>query len=249
MRYLLLSLFLLLQLNAETTQRVTVGLGPYIQTQPYKGVESTIIPSPVIFFEYSLFYVRWSQFGLYFLGEEQEDYAWAFSLSAQPRPYGYESSDSSYLEGMDKRENTFEGGLAFSAKYKESYIEIMLLTDMLARNDSWILKTEIGDRYRVGDFSFYPSAILIYQSQKFVEYYYGVKASEENLSLGRYAYTPKGGFSLGLQTYIRYPITKNWALLSNVRCDKISNDAAKSPLTNQDYIYSGLVSLIYTFEQ
>ena len=248
MRYLFITLLLLGALNAqESKQKVTIGLGPYFQTQPYKDASAILLPSPVIFFDNSLFYIRWSRAGIYFLGDKQEDYAWGFSLTAQPRPYGYEASDSKYLTGMDTRENTVEGGLAFSATYKEAYLEIMALTDLLDRYDSWLVKAEIGDEYKLGKLTFYPSFIVSYQSDKFVDYYYGVKDSEVATS-GYSAYKPKGGFQLGVQTYINYPITDAFAALVNIRVDKISNDSAKSPLVDKDYIYSGLVSLIYTFE-
>ena len=249
MKYIVLLLLVFIQVNAEDTkQKVTVGLGPYFQTQPYKDAATVLVPSPVIFFDNSLFYVRWSRAGMYFLGDKQEDYAWGFSLTAQPRPYGYKESDSEYLRGMDARENTLEGGLAFSASYKDAYLEIMALTDLLDRYDSWLVKTEIGDEYRLGDFSFYPSLILIYQSDKFVDYYYGIKESEVATSIYTDAYAPKGGWQVGAQTYIKYPVTQNWSAFVNIRADKITDDAANSPLVDQDYIYSGLVSLIYTFE-
>lgn len=248
MRYLFILLLFLGALEAtDSKQKVTIGLGPYFQTQPYKDVSTILVPSPVIFFDNSLFYVRWSRAGVYFLGEKEEDYAWGFSLTAQPRTYGYKASDSDYLAGMDTRKNTIEGGLAFSATYKENYLEIMALTDLLDRYDSWLIKTELGSEYKLGDFSFYPSLILIYQSEKFIDYYYGVKDSEVATS-GYTAYKPNGGLLVGLQTYINYPITDTFAALVNIRADKISDDAANSPLVDQDYIYSGLVSLIYTFE-
>lgn len=248
MKYLLMIALMLGALYAqESKQKVSLGLGAYYQSQPYKDTDAIIVPSPVVFFDNSLFYVRWSQVGVYFLGDKQEDYAWGFSLTAQPRTYGYKASDSTYLTGMDTRKNTIEGGLAFSAKYKKSYLEMMLLTDILDRYDSWIVKTELGYEYTLGDFTFYPSLILIYQSQKFVDYYYGVKESEV-VSSGYSAYHPNAGFLLGAQTYVNYPISEDFSALLNLRVDKISNDAADSPLVNQDYIYSGLVSLIYTFE-
>ncbi|MBN2816787.1 MAG: MipA/OmpV family protein [Campylobacterales bacterium] len=249
MRTILILLLVFMSLNAEDAkQKLTIGAGPYIQTQPYKGASALIVASPVIFFDNSLFYVRWTQFGLYFLGDKQDEYAWAFSLTVQPRPYGYESSDSSYLEGMQTRKNTLEGGVAFSAKHHDTFFETMFLTDLLDRYESWIVKSELGDKFKLGEFTFYPSLICIYQSQKFVNYYYGVESSEVDSSIGREAYLPDGGFQLGAQTYVEYPLTQNLSALLNARVDKLTQDAANSPLTDDDYIYSGLLSLIYTFE-
>ena len=245
MRYILIFLLLFLNLIAqEDKQKLTIGFGPYIQTQPYENVDDILLPSPVIFYDDGLFYVRWSRGGIYFFGDKQDDYAWGFSLTTQPRTYGYEKDE---INGMDERETTWEGGLAFSAKTDNAYIEIMALTDILDRYDSWILKTELGYDFKIGNFLLYPSLIVIYQSSDFLNYYYGVKQSETGSS-GFSQYTPDDGFLLGAQTYIEYPFTDKLSALINIRADSLSQQVTDSPIVTEDYIYSGLVSLIYTFE-
>ncbi|DAB29566.1 MAG TPA: structural protein MipA [Sulfurimonas sp. UBA12504] len=244
MKYLLILLVFFAHIMAEDSkQKVTIGAGPYIQTQPYKGVDDILLPSPVIFFDNGLFYVRWSRAGVYFLGEKKEDYAWGFSLTIQPRTYGYAASE---IVGMHTRENTFEGGVAFSAQKDKAYIELMALSDVMGRYDSWIFKTEAGYDFEYGKFSFYPSLIFIYQTAQFTNYYYGVETDEVNAQ--RAAYVPSEGLQIGAQTYIKYPLTNELSALINLRVDKLSQEAINSPLVDEEYIYSGLASLIYTFE-
>ena len=245
MRYILIFLLLFLNLSAqEEKQKLTIGLGPYIQTQPYENVDNIVLPSPVIFYDDGLFYVRWSRAGIYFFGDKQDDYAWGFSITAQPRTYGYEKDE---IQGMDERETTWEGGLAFSAKTDKAYMEIMLLTDVLDRYDSWILRTEVGYDFEFGKLSLYPSFIFMYQSSDFLDYYYGVKQSEVATS-NFTQYTPDDGILLGAQTYIKYPFTDKFSALINIRADRLSRETTDSPIVTEDYIYSGLVSLIYTFQ-
>lgn len=244
---LFILLLLFSSLIASDKQKLTLGFGPYIQSEPYKGAKSLLLPSPVIFYDNGVVYARWSRFGLYFLGEKKKDYAWGFSLTMQPRTLGYKPSDSNYLHGMDERKSTFEGGLAFSASYKKrQYIEVMLLADMLKKYKSWVSRVEIGDKYKVGNFTFYPSVVFLYQTQKFINYYYGVKQSEATVA--RRAYTAGSGLEYGAQTYIKYPFTEKLSALVNIRYDRLPSAATKSPLTDKNYIYSGLASLIYTFE-
>jgi outer membrane protein len=234
-------------LFAASSEKITLGFGPYIQSQPYKGASDMVLPSPVIFYDNGVVYARWSRFGLYFLGEKKSDYAWGFSLTLQPRTLGYKASDSAYLTGMSERKSSFEGGLAFSASYHDrQYIEIMLLGDMLHRSNSWVARAEIGDKYKVGKFTLYPSFVLLYEARKFIDYYYGVKPNEATSF--RPAYAPKDGLEYGVQTYIKYPFTKKLSALVNMRYDRIPSSAKNSPLVDKGYIYSGLFSLIYTFE-
>ncbi|WP_304542857.1 MipA/OmpV family protein [Sulfurimonas microaerophilic] len=250
MRYLLLGflLFINILFAEEKKQEVSIGFGPYVQSQPYKSTSNMVIPSPVIFFDNSIFYVRWSRAGIYFLGDKKDDFAWGLSLTAQPRTLGYKPGDSEILSGMDEKKSSIEGGLAFSAKYKDTYIENMLLHDLLGYNKSWVNRTEIGTKYSIGKVNFYPSVIMLYMSEKFVNYYYGVKDNEVNLSLNRPAYKADDGFEFGVQTYIGFPITKNFSALFNFRYDLLPKSAKNSPLVEDNYIYSGLASILYNFE-
>jgi len=248
MRYILIFLLSFLTLNAqEDKQKLTIGLGAYIQTQPYENVDNILLPSPVIFYDDGLFYVRWSRAGMYFLGDKQDNYMWGVSITAQPRTYSFKASDSDTLTGMNERKTTWEGGLAFSATYNKAYIEIMALHDLMNRYDSWMIKTEIGYDIKLSDFSFYPSVIIGYQSDEFLNYYYGVSA-DEAISSAHNEYSAKAGFQIGVQTYIKYPLSESLSTLINLRADRLSQEATDSPIVTKDYIYSGLVSLIYTFE-
>lgn len=247
MKYLLIATLLFFTLNAkETKQDVTIGLGLYVQTQPYIDVSAMILPTPVIFFDNSLVYIRWTRYGIYFLGDKGKDFSWGFSLTAQPRTYGYAPEDSKTLTGMDKRESSIEGGLAFGASYKTTYIEITALTDMLSRNDSLVVEATLGDKYKLNKFSFYPSVGVSYLSKSFVNYYYGVQNSESTPT--RLAYNPTAGMQLTAQSYINYEITDSLDTLINLNAKMLPKSAYDSPIVNEQFIYSGLVSLIYTFQ-
>ena len=230
----------------DKKQKVTIGAGPYIQTQPYKGVDDIVLPSPFFYYNDGLFYAKWTRFGVYFLGSKSDDFSWAFSLTAEPRVYGYKASDSSFLSGMDERKNSLESGVAFSAQIDKVFVDAMLLSDIFYEQDAWIFQTEVGYELKLGKFDIYPSVLVTYQSSKFTNYYYGVKSNEARVS--RPQYTPNAGVQLELQTYIQYPITDKLSTLINLHAQKLSSQATASPIVEDNYIYSGLVSLIYTFE-
>jgi len=248
MKYLIILLLLFGFLYAdEEKQKITIGFGPYIQSQPYQHTADIVVPSPVIFYDNGIFYIRWSRAGIYFLGNKTEDYAWGISLTAQPRPNSYKPSDSDSLTGLNEKYSSLEAGLAFSGKIGNAYMETMFLTDVLDRYDSWIAKTEIGYDFKLGKFNFYPSLIIIYQSSEFINYYYGVSKQESTTSIYD-EYFANDGLQVGLQTYIEYPFTDKLSALINIRTDFLSSEVTDSPIVEDNYIYSGLVSLIYTFE-
>ena len=246
MRYIIIFCLIFGTLQAKEKlkeETVTIGAGLYLQTQPYADVKPLLLPSPIIFFDNGIVYMRWTRVGLYFLGEKKEDYAWAFSLTAMPRTYGYASDD---IISMKERKSSWEGGLSFAGKIDKSYIEIMLLTDILHKKDSFVVKTDIGYDFKVGKVAFYPSFNITYQSKSFINYYYGV--TQEEATQCRREYLPNAGFQIGVQTYIKYPLTENLSTLLNLKIDELSEEAVTSPIVDNEYIYSSLLSLIYTFK-
>jgi outer membrane protein len=248
MRYFLILLLLFTCTFADDTKdnKATIGVGPYIQSQPYKGADDLLLASPVFFYDNSIVYARWTRFGVYFLGEKTEDFSWGFSLTLQPRTNGYKPEDSPYLYGMSEKKSSWEGGIAFSASYENSYIEVMYLHDLLDRYNSYITKAEIGYSLKFENISFYPSFVVIYQDKDFLNYYYGVTQKESQIS-NHNLYTPDSDLKYALQSYINYPINENFSAFFNARIDLISKEAKDSPLTDKDHYYSGLASLIYTF--
>lgn len=243
MKYLIVFLLIFTNIYA---QKLSLGAGSYIQSQPYKGAKNIVLPSPVIFYNDGLFYARWSRFGAYFLGKKNDDYSWGLSATIQPRTYGYKASDSSKLTGMDTRKNSLEAGLAYALKLDNFYFEVTAFTDMLNRSNAWIYEAEAGYEFNFGKFMFFPTISAIYQSSDFVNYYYGVKQSEANAN--RIYYNPSGGMQYEIQAYFKYAITKKISTLLNFKAAKLPSQATNSPIVDDDYIYSGLISLIYTFE-
>lgn len=241
-------IFLLLFINSiyakESSQSITLGTGLYMQTQPYNNVDTLVLPSPVIFYDNGIAYIRWTRFGVYFMGEKSQNYSWGFSLTAQPRTYGYKSSD---ICGMREKKDSWEGGLAFSAKSGKSWLEITALTDILNSEKRWVVNTEIGYDFKLSKFSFYPSFVITYQSLAFNNYYYGV-SKDEALSSSFQAYNVQAGVALALQTYIEYPLTKKLSSLINIKANQISQNSYQSPIVKDRYTYSSLLSLIYKFE-
>lgn len=240
-----LLLILCLTLFSLSAQNLTLGLGLYSQTQPYKDVDPLLTPSPIIFYDNSLIYVRWTRGGIYFLGDKNKDLSWGFSLTAQPRTYGYKSSDSSYLYGMQEKKNSFEAGLAFTLKKEKLFFDLMLLSDPFYQNKAYLVQSELGYSLSYGDLNLYPGFMLYYHSKNFNNYYYGVQKDE--VQAQREIYLPKGGLSYAINSYMSYPITSNLSTFAHIKAHFLSDEAKKSPLVEDETIYSGLISLIYTF--
>lgn len=246
MKFLLVISLLFFHLMAEEKKTpLFIGAGPYIQTQPYKGAGAIIVPSPVIFFDNHLIYVRWSRIGVYILGSVEKDLSWGVSVTAQPRPFGYKSNDSTYLNGMN-RDNSFEAGLALDMKYKETFFNVVFFHDIFNKSNSYMSRIEVGQHINIDKLDLYPSILAIYHADKFNDYYYGVKQSEATAF--RPAYSPSSSIDVGFQTYVKYAFTKEWSALLNFRADYLGKEEQNSPIVSDKYMFSGLISAMYRFE-
>jgi len=255
MRRLLLGLLLATMLFAKDD--VYLGAGPYVQTQPYKDADPVVLASPVIFFDNALFYIRWTRLGMYFYGQKSDAMSWGLSVTAQPQILGYYETASfnqlnhrdptPILQGMQERESSWEAGIAFSAESHDVFGEFLILHDVLNRYNALKLRAEAGMSFTHGRWYFVPSLLAIWLSQPFADYYYGVRTEEADLSIGRPAYRSDAALNLAAQAYLEYSVTPHWHLLANFRADRFARTVADSPLVDEPFMYSGMLSVMYSF--
>lgn len=225
----------------EKEKRAYIGAGPYIQSQPYTDTDPKVIPSPVIFFDNELFYMRWTRVGVYVYGEDN----WGVSLTAQPVPYGYQAADSPALAGMADRNSSWEGGVSIGGENDLGFAELTYFHDLLDNSNGSKLRLELGKFFEWGRWTAVPSVLAIWLSEDFNNYYYGVLPDEA--TSGRPAYTAGVGLNLAAQSYLKYDITDNWHILGNLRADYLNSTITDSPIVNDQWIVSGMISVLYSF--
>ena len=225
----------------SSEKRAYLGAGPYIQSQPYEDADAFAVASPVVFFDNRRFYMRWMRLGMYVLGGDD----WGLSVTAQPVPLHYDASDSPVLAGMEDRENSWEAGLAISGENELGFAELSLFHDILGKSKGTKLRLELGKTIKRGRWTLVPSVLAIGFSDNYNDYYYGVSNSEATGL--RPAYSAGAGINLAAQAYLMFDITENWHLLGNIRADYLSSEISDSPIVDQDWMLSGMVSVLYSF--
>lgn len=226
--------------DSASSNVLSIGLGPYVQTQPYKGATPMVTPTPVIFYDNRVVYVRWTRVGLYLAGGDN----WGYSITAQPRPYGYSSSDSNALSGMMERETGWEAGFALAGKSRYGFAEVTLLSDISASSEGTLGRLELGKIVNKGRWTVVPSFMAIYFDRKFNDYYYGVMANESTAA--RPAYSAGQGLNYAVQTFANYEVSKEWSLQGNLRIDYLNKTISDSPIVDSDWMLSGMISLAYS---
>lgn len=236
-------------LGAETPQPQAkpkidayAGLGPYVQSQPYQDADPLILPSPVIFFDNRLVYVRWTRVGLYVYGKQN----WGISLTAQPRPWGYQAEDSPQLAGMAERKPSWEGGIALGGKNRLGFAELTYFHDMLDRSNGSLIRLEVGKSFTVGRWYHLPSVFIIRYSDAMMNYYYGVRPQESTLQ--RPAYEAKAGVNAALQYFGMVEVSPHWFVSANLRIDFLAAEITDSPITDDQWMGSAMASVLYKFQ-
>ena len=218
-----------------------IGGGAYIQTQPYEGHDPLVVPTPVLFADNRLFYVRWTRVGMYVFGQQN----WGVSITAQPRPFGYKSGNAAVLNGMSKREPSWEAGMAIGGEFGDSFAELTWFHDVGNKSNGSLLRFELGRFFKTGKWTIVPSVFAIRYDNSFNDYYYGVRTDESTLL--RPIYIASAGYNFAAQSYFKYSYNEHWHFLGNLRGDLLASTIEKSPLVGSPYMLSGLISIIYSF--
>ncbi len=218
-----------------------LGGGAYIQTQPYEQHEPLLLPTPVLFADNRLFYVRWTRVGMYVFGQQN----WGVSITAQPRPFGYKSANAPVLNGMSKSEPSWEAGMAIGGEFGDSFTELTWFHDVANKSNGSLLRLEMGRFFRTGKWTIVPSVFAIRYDNSFNNYYYGVRVDESTAE--RQAYTASAGFNFAAQSYFKYSYNEHWHFLGNLRGDLLASTIENSPLVGSPYMLSGMLSLMYSF--
>nr|WP_232790877.1 MipA/OmpV family protein [Shewanella sp. Pdp11] len=94
-------------------------------------------------------------------------------------------------------------------------------------------------------FIFEFALVFDWKSQAVVDYYYGVRPSEN--AYWSEQYQAKSGWDKGAEMTARYILTDNWDLLLAVRYTLIADEIAASPLLDQDYSSTYFIGAAYRF--
>lgn len=209
----------------------TYGLAMGINQELYKGYDQRVIPLPMLGY-------RGEKFDLYgpfmsYKAYQANDFT--FKLSLSPRFAGFDESDSDFFIGMDEREFSFDAGFVLEYQPKPWKTTWALKQDILGKSDGTESQFTLSKSYRFGPLLVSPQVQLEYQSEKMVEYYYGVRAHEATAE--RPEYHPTSAFNPSIGTGFMMP-GLGGMFNANLRYTWYDSEIADSPLTDNDSSFS-----------
>jgi len=170
------------------------------------------------------------------------------SLSVLGRGYhqGYEDDSLRAFNGMEERD--LDVGLGIRAAYSTPYGEVVATatSDIAGAHDSAVYALGYSYTAHMEKLTIVPSAKVTKFSSDYMNYYYGVKASETTTS--RAAYSAKGGSVYTLGITASYAFDENWSVTGQVNQNFLPDTIKNSSLTrNENSVTSGLIAINYAF--
>jgi outer membrane protein len=230
---------------ARTGQDVnsTFQLGPgvVITDKPYKGIDSSVYPIPLVKFISGRFYISGATAGYRLLADE----CWTFDAIGKWRFDGYDADDSDRFEGMHNRNMTIDVGGEFTLTGGWGEAWVSAVTDAFGQHDGQEIKLGYTKPFVFNKLTLSPSGGLIWQSDNLANYYYGVRADEARPGRRTYHVGDSTNWFVGLRA--EYQPDERWTLMAGVTYQFLDSKIRKSPIVDDDFVISFLAGAMYKF--
>lgn len=210
-----------------------VGVGAATSRPPIKAIDQTYEAIPLIAYEGE----RWN-FQITTLSYQIHQWG-DLNLSAQiaGRFDGYDPEDSPYLTGMSTRRATLDYG--FSLNWNG--FDFIVSQDALGEHDGQTISFGYGNGIEMGKWMFMPQLAVNWQSEKRINYYYGVAPDEvatltiDNQVFNRTAYAVDSQVLVPeASLLVMYHFNSSWFLIGGGSVEFYPEDITKSPLVDDD---------------
>jgi outer membrane protein len=219
----------------------SLGAGFITSPRPYVGTNARVIPIPVLDLRYKRFFVQGIRFGY----EVVERGPLTASVLTQARFAGLEPEDSPFLEGMETRRKSADGGIEVLYRGRPVGFRAVLLTDILGRSNGQILSATAVTGAPLGKVLVWVGAGPTWYSQRRADYYYRVRDDEARP--GRPAYTAEATVNFDLNLTVRFAPNDRWSLFVLVNREALGSSIQNSPIVGRNSAVGVVTSFTYSF--
>jgi len=221
-----------------------IGLGVLVSDSVYKGVDRDVWPVPLVFVRKGKIAIKSVKAEYIFL----EDKTREANFFIMPRFMGYDSKDSSYLDGMKDRKWSLDAGVEYSIimpYFYDSKASVSITQDLLGKSNGQEARFWLKKMFDFRPFFIRPGAAIMWQSSKMADYYFGVEDSEQKS--GRPSYNPGASVSYDLSADAFLFFSRNWALFSRSDFLFYGHDIKSSPIIRKGRSSSFILGIVYVF--
>jgi outer membrane scaffolding protein for murein synthesis (MipA/OmpV family) len=219
-----------------------LGVGLNTERSPYAGVGNETHVIPLVNYESRLLSIQGQSADLHLLGDEK------LSFSARAEygfGDGYKGSDSWALTGMSHRkESVWLGGVVeWDAGWGD--VSASWTGDASGRSKGQQVGLALERDIPLGALQFTPRIAATWQDRDFVDYYYGVRASEARP--GRAAYAGKSAINTELGVRAQYSLTPKQTVFLDLSANRVGSAIQDSPIVDRTWLPAVRAGYLYRF--
>ncbi len=219
-----------------------LGLAVAYSDEPYRGMDDDVMPFPILRYRGKRFSALGPNLSYLLLGLESP---WSFSATLTPAFDGYDADDSSFLDGMDDRDKTVEGGFEVEYDAKIADFSLAYKHDLLDQHDGYQVEAGIRRAWFLGRFIVSPSVSYNYWSEDRSDYYFGVRAEEATAVRPEYELDGTANWDAGV--FASTDITPRVFALAGAGYTYYDDDIRDSPIVSADGKFRVFVGFGYMF--
>jgi len=226
-----------------------LGFGLRYGQSPYKGVDgvSSIKNDnqydlvPLYLYEGKYLFMHGTSAGVHVYRDD----VFNVDLLARYRFDRLEADASDFLEGMEDRDQTVDGGLRFGLRGDWGSFEAEWVTDMLDYHngeefDFTYRYDFLWDKWQISPYFSY-----VRQDEDLADYYYGVNPDEATAERPEYHPGAREFYRAGVNS--SYHLTSRWSINANLGFDGLGDSAKDSPIVDKQQVPSFFLSATYMF--
>jgi len=227
--------------QADSNSMFLLGPGVLVTVKPYKGMDSTIYPIPVVTAVSAPFYFFIDTAGCRLFSDSNM----TFDLIGKLRLDGYDADRSDDFDGMHDRNMTVDVGGEFGISNDWGNLHARILTDTLGQHDGQEFRVTYTKPFKFEKSKISPSVGFALLSSNLADYYYGVRNDEARA--GRPAYDPGASVNWFVGLDANYQLNDDWTLLSSITYYWLDSNIRNSPIVDKDYTISIIAGAMYRF--
>ncbi|UCX03850.1 MipA/OmpV family protein [Shewanella glacialimarina] len=155
------------------------------------------------------------------------------------------ASEPKVFNSLERRNFTFYGGLEAFYYARLGFFKVSYAHDMFNVHNGDTAHISWNYGLAVKQWVFDLALRADWKSAKVIQYYYGVRQSEN--SYWSLQYQASSGWNKGMELTTRYILNGQWNILMAYRYTALSDEITDSPLVNQDNSQSYFVGVAYRF--
>jgi outer membrane protein len=223
---------------------LTLGLGVHYRDKAYRGYDSSekAWPVPIILYEKGPFFARGNNIGWDFVPSEALEVA----VIGEFINDGYEESDSDFLLGNGDKDASIGVGGQVIWKPDNLGFKFNAVTDVSGNSDGSRMVGDVFYDYKVNSsLMIKPSAQVIWQSDDYNDYYYGVRPR----AVFAYPYQADSDVNYRLGVFGAYQQPDSpWLFMGGISYTFLGDEIKDSPIVSEDNELNALIGVAYSFK-